>query len=447
MSHWSDNAIFYHIYPLGCCGAPFANEHGKATEVRLAGLKEWIPYLKDLGVNALFLGPLFASDTHGYDTIDYYFVDRRLGANETLADLVRTYHDHGFKIIVDGVFNHTSRHFWAFRDIVRNGQTSPYVGWYAKIDFSGRSPSGDPFSYDCWEGHYNLPRLNLENGDVVRHLFGAVKKWITEFGIDGLRLDAAYHLNHAFLRQLKTYCRSLNPDFWLMGEVIHGDYTIWANPGMLDSTTNYETYKGLYSSHNDRNFFEISYSLNRQYGNSGIYKNLMLYNFADNHDVERISSRLADVNHLTTLYALLFTIPGIPSIYYGSETGIEGVKNHDDSGLRPRLSAEKINGLARDNPLHEWIKTLIAARKSHPALQTGSYRQLYVSHLQFIFSRSRADEEIVVILNADSAESRVRCMCHGRYIELTGPHRTFFFDHPQSELTLAPYSAMLLKRV
>jgi cyclomaltodextrinase len=447
MNHWITNTIFYHIYPLGCCGAPFVNEHGKPAENRLEELIKWIPYLKDLGVNGLFLGPLFASDTHGYDTIDYFFVDRRLGTNEMLIDLVKAFHTHGFKVMIDGVFNHTSRNFRAFQDIIRNRWNSHYIDWYSGIDFSKNSPYHDSFSYDCWEGHYALPKLNLNNEEVTGHIFEATEKWILHFGIDGIRLDAAYHLPDDFLRKLKRFCYSIDNEFFIMGEVIHGNYTRWVNPTMLDAATNYEIYKGLYSSHNDHNFFEIAYSLNRQFGDSGIYRNLMLYNFADNHDVDRVASRLCNKNHLYTLYALLFTIPGIPSLYYGSEIGLEGVKNHDDSSLRPRLDIETLSGKADTSSVRDWIKKLIALRKSSPALHMGNYHQHFISHRQFVFERNHNNETVIVALNADDKECSIHCALQGRYYNMFQPEQIFFWDHTPSEINMAPFSTLMLKRL
>ena len=266
------------------------------------------------------------NQSHGYDTVNYHFLDRRLGTNDNLIEVIRFFHDYGIKIILDAVFNHTKKLF-AFKDLLQYGAQSQYKDWYSGIDFTRRSPLNDPFSYNCWNGHYTLVKLNLQNKTVQNYLFDCVKQWISDFEIDGLRLDTADCLDFNFMSGLRDVCKKANPDFWIMGEVIHGDYSRWANDNTIHSTTNYEGYKGLYSSHNDLNYFEIAYSLNRQYGTYGIYKNLFLYNFADNHDVTRVASILKEKKHLFPLYTLLYTIPGIPSIYYGSEFGIEGVKS------------------------------------------------------------------------------------------------------------------------
>ncbi|MFY0574859.1 alpha-amylase family glycosyl hydrolase [Cystobacter fuscus] len=275
-------------------------------------------------MNALYLGPVFESSSHGYDTADYSKVDRRLGTNADLSRLVAAMRAAGIRVILDGVFHHVGRDFWAFRDVQVHGERSRYRDWFSGLQFGKRSPYGDAFSYDGWSGHYNLVKLNLQNAEVRAHLFGVVEQWISEFGIEGLRLDVAEVMDVSFLRDLAAFCRRLRPDFWLLGEAIHGDYRRLGNPETLDSVTNYECYKGLYSSLNDRNYFEIAYSLQRQFGENGIYRDLLLYNFVDNHDVNRIASTLKDPAHLLPLHLMLFTIPGVPSIYYGSEWGQEG---------------------------------------------------------------------------------------------------------------------------
>ncbi len=258
MQPWFNDAVFYHIYPLGFCGAPERNDFGAAPVARLDKIYTWLDHIQGMGFDALYLGPLFESTTHGYDTADYYHVDRRLGTDDTLRGLAAELHRRGMRVVLDGVFNHTGRDFWAFRDVRQNGQASRFRDWFAGLRFDGTNHHRDPFSYDTWNGHESLVKLNLSHPEVRSHLLGAVETWIRDFGIDGLRLDAADHVDLGFLRELAGFCRSLRPDFWLMGEVVHGDYRRWANPACLDSVTNYEAYKGLYSSHNDHNYFEIA---------------------------------------------------------------------------------------------------------------------------------------------------------------------------------------------
>jgi glycosidase len=386
---------------LGFCGAPPRNDFRSPVVPRLDQLYGWIDHLLELGVDALYLGPVFESSAHGYDTADYFHVDRRLGHNDTLSQLVSVLHERGIRVILDGVFNHVGRDFWAFRDVLEYGERSAYCDWFHGLTFAGRSPYGDPFTYDGWNGHYSLVKLNLHNPAVREHLFQAVEMWINEFAIDGLRLDAADCVDMGFLKDLASFCRGLRADFWLMGEIIHGDYRQWVNADMLDSVTNYECYKGLYSSHVDKNYFEIAYSLNRQFGDRGLYRFLPLYNFADNHDVDRVTSTLSNPAHLYPLYCLLFTMPGVPSIYYGSEWGIEGRKtNGSDAPLRPHLDLSAMECTSPRPDLVQTIARLARIRRSSPALRMGDYRQLFVSHEQLAFMRWTSDERIVVLVNA-----------------------------------------------
>jgi cyclomaltodextrinase / maltogenic alpha-amylase / neopullulanase len=330
-------------------------------------------------------------------------VDRRLGDSITLAKLIAALHAHGIRVVLDGVFHHVGRDFWAFQDVLAKGEGSSYADWFSGIRFGETSPYGDRFSYDGWNGHFNLVKLNLRNPAVKQHLLDAVRMWIKEFKIDGLRLDAADCVDINFSRELRGACREIRPDFWLMGEVIHGDYRKWANADTLDSVTNYEVYKGLYSSHTDKNYFEIAYSLNRQFGAQGIYRSLPLYNFVDNHDVNRVASMLHESAHLFPLYCLLFTIPGVPSVYYGSEWGLLAERTRtSDKLLRPAIHLESMLHSAPQPHLPQTISRLAEIRKSSPALRHGDYCQLVVRSEQLAFSRRSAQEQVVVVVNASS---------------------------------------------
>jgi glycosidase len=399
---WAQDAVFYHLYPLGLCGAESRNDFRSPPNPRLDQLRGWIDHLRWLGANALYLGPVFESSAHGYDTADYYHVDRRLGTDDTLAELVAALHQGGIRVLLDGVFHHVGRDFWAFRDLRDNRERSPYRDWFSGVDFGRRSPYGDPFAYDGWQGHFDLTKLNLRHPDVRAHLLGAVRSWVERFAIDGLRLDVAESVDPAFLRELAGFCRGQRADFWLLGEAIHGDYRRLTGPGLLDSVTNYEGYKGLFSSHNDRNYFELAHSLNRQFGEGGLYRGLLLYNFADNHDVNRVASTLRNPAHLSPLYLLLFTMPGVPSVYAGSEWGIEGVRRPgDDSPLRPALPSPAAAAARGTHPeLAQAIAHFADLRNRSLALRSGSYRPLHVAHEQFAFLRQAGGEQVVVAVNS-----------------------------------------------
>ena len=312
---WAYESVFYQIYPLGFCGAPFEND-GR-LEHRIKKVNDWIPHIKKVGANAIYFSPVFESDTHGYNTRDYTKIDTRLGTNEDFAEVCANLHKEGIKVVLDGVFNHVGRGFWAFQDVLKNREQSPYVNWFARIAFDGNSNYNDGLWYEGWEGNYELVKLNLRNEDVINHIFDAIRGWVEEFDIDGLRLDVAYCLDHDFIRRLRRFCDELKPDFFLLGETLHGDYNQIMNDEMLHSVTNYECYKGLHSSFNSMNMFEINHSLLRQFGpeNWTLYKGRHLLSFVDNHDVTRVASILNNKKHLPLIYALAFGMPGIPCVY------------------------------------------------------------------------------------------------------------------------------------
>jgi glycosidase len=407
-SAWPRSAIFYHVYPLGLFGAPPRNDFSSPPARHLQDFGPWIDHLESLGVNALYLGPVFESTAHGYDTADFHTVDRRLGTRADLAALTGALHRRGMRVVLDAVLNHVGRDFWAFRDVQARGPASSYADWFDGLRFGARSPHGDAFSYQGWNGHYDLVKLNLRNPAVVQHLFDAIRDWVESFAIDGLRLDAADCLDREFLRALSQFRDTLPGDPWLMGELIHGDYRTWANHEMLDSTTNYECYKGLYSSHVDRNYFEIAYSLQRQFGPDGIYRDLALYTFCDNHDVDRVASRLRDPAHLYPLYCLLFTIPGVPSIYYGSEWGIAGRRTAtSDRALRPALALDAMRSGAPHPDLPRTIARLSRLRSGSPALREGGYRQLGVQALWLGFLRETPQQTVAVVVNGAGSATAV----------------------------------------
>lgn len=449
MNSWTKDAIFYHIYPLGFCGAPQSNNIYSQPINRIKKVEEWIPHIKSIGCNAIYLGPLFQSSTHGYDTADYYHVDSRLGSDDDFKALCENLHSNGIRIVPDGVFNHVGREFWAFRDVLEHGQASKYCSWFSNLRFDYRSPMGDNFTYDCWEGHYNLVKLNLKNPEVKQHLLGAVGYWIDNFNIDGLRLDAADCVDMYFLKELAAFCKNKKNDFWLMGEIIHGDYRRWANAETLDSVTNYECYKGLYSSHNEKNYFEIAYSLNRQFGDGGIYKNLDLYNFVDNHDVNRLASTVRNAAYLYPIHAMLFTMPGLPSIYYGSEWGILGQKqNNSDAPLRPALDLNTAANTSPNKDLSSTIALLAKIRKESNALKYGNYKQIIVKNEQFVFARITDNETIIAAFNLSENEASISFNVPGNFnclVDLLNNNEQFVRNNNMVNLNIPSCWARILK--
>jgi len=397
---WYEEAVFYHIYPLGLTGAPKQNSYGEPVH-RLNTLLPWISHIKEIGCNAIYIGPLFESVGHGYETTDYKKLDSRLGDNEDLKNFVADCHKKGIRVIFDGVFNHTGRDFFAFKELKQNRENSRYKDWYCNVNFWGNNEYNDGFCYENWGGYNLLVKLNQRNPEVRDYICDVIRFWVSEFDVDGIRLDAADVLDFEFMQALRRVANEVKPEFWLMGEVIHGDYTRWANDNTLHSVTNYHLHKALYSGHNDHNYFEIAHTVKRLNDMGG----LKLYNFSDNHDVERIYTKLNNKKHFTPVHILVYTLPGVPSIYYGSEFGIEGRKERwSDDSLRPELHLEDYKDAIKTNECTALIAKLGKIRQNVKALSYGSYRELLLTNRQYAFSRSHDGIVAVVTVNNDDSD-------------------------------------------
>lgn len=416
---WYDEAVFYHIYPLGLSGAPRENDYSAPVH-RLNTLLPWIDHIKELSFTALYIGPLFQSVGHGYETTDYKALDSRLGTNDDLAAFVKKCHEAGLKVIFDGVFNHTGRDFFAFRDIKEKREASAYRDWYCNVNFWGNNEYNDGFSYDNWGGYNLLVKLNQRNPAVRDYICDVIRFWVSEFDVDGIRLDAADVLDFDFMKALRRTADEVKPDFWLMGEVIHGDYSRWANENTLHSVTNYTLHKALYSGHNDHNYFEIAHTVQRT--NGMVPTHIKLYNFVDNHDVERIYTKLMNKAHYTPVHILLYTLPGIPSVYYGSEFGIEGRKERwSDASLRPYIDLADHASDRTENPCTALIASL---GKIHAEwkqdLVWGDFRQLALTNQQYAFARGRL---IVAVNNSDGEAWMNVEAADGAYVGLLSGRR------------------------
>lgn len=394
MAAWYDSAVFYHIYPFGLCGVPKKNE-GDYEGHHFDKLNQWTDHVKKLGCTAIYIGPLFESVGHGYETTDYKLVDRRLGTNGEFKEYVKSCHSKGIKVVVDGVFNHTGRDFFAFKDLRQNRENSRYKDWYCNVNFWGNNEYDDHFSYENWGGYNLLAKLNQKNPEVKDYIYDVIRFWVSEFDIDGIRLDAADVLDFDFMKGIRHVANEVKQDFWLMGEVIHGDYGRWANGDMLHSVTNYELHKGIYSGHNDHNYFEIAHTVQRL---NGLCGNVRLYTFVDNHDVARIYSKLNNKKHLYPVTLLLFGLPGVPSIYYGSEFGIAGEKEKfSDDSLRPCLELTDFKEAYEKNEVTRLVMMLGQIYKDYPELSQGRYQQLNLTNRQFAFGMVKDDTGTAVI--------------------------------------------------
>lgn len=432
---WAYESVFYQIYPLGFCGAPFENDGIEVS--RILKVADWIPHMKKLGINAVYFSPVFESDNHGYNTRDYRKLDCRLGTNEDFKEVCAKLHENGIRVVLDGVFNHVGRGFYQFQDVVKNRENSPYLNWF-HINLGGNSNYNDGLWYEGWEGNFDLVKLNLKNEEVIAHILESVNLWIEEFDIDGLRLDVAYCLDHDFVRRLRSFTDSKKEDFFLLGEMLHGDYKQMVNSSMLHSATNYECYKGLYSSFNSMNMFEINHSLLRQFGpeNWTLYKGEHLLSFVDNHDVTRVASILTNESHLPLIYAMCFGMPGIPCIYYGSEWGAKADKSEGDPALRACFEEPVFGELA------EFIAKLSEAKKNSEALNYGEFRSVVLTNKQCIFERKSEKERVLVAINADSESytAHFDAGC-GMAVDLISGEKFDFGGGSE----LPPYSAYFLK--
>ncbi len=481
---WAYETTFYQIYPLGFCGAPRENaapvaedELAQAADVEpnpdapIMKIAQWADCLQKLGVGAVLINPPLESDSHGYDTrslhgtslflckgahfkAEYLSAALAQGAAAYVAEkpypvdapqlLVS---DIRYAMVVLGqLFYHVGRGFWAFRDVQERKWDSPYKDWF-HISFDGDSCYGDGFWYEGWEGHFELVKLNLQNPAVVDYLLESVRRWADVFGVDGLRLDVAYMLDRDFMRRLHSFTRELKPGFVLIGETLHGDYNQIVNDEMLDSCTNYECYKGLYSSFNSVNMFEIAHSLHRQFGGDPwcIYRGKHLLSFVDNHDVPRLASILTDKSCLRPAYGMLFGMPGIPCVYYGSEWGIAGEKGGPDGdwALRPALNEPA------PNELTAFITQLAHLRSADDAaaraLNYGAYRNVVIQNKQLLFERACDGATVLVAVNAVGEPYTFGAgELNGSFVDLLAD------DAPTVELTgtleLAPYEVRYLLR-
>lgn len=389
------NQIVYQIYPLGFTGAP--KENDGILSHRILKVKDWIPHLKKLGITAVYFGPIFESDRHGYDTRDYTKVDCRLGTNEDFKEIAEELHKNNISVILDGVFNHVGRGFFAFQDVLEKKWNSSYKDWF-HINFDDTNQP-DGFWYEGWEGHQELVKLNLWNEDVRNYLFSCIDMWRKEFHIDGIRLDVAYMLDHNFLEALRNHVNQYEEGFFLLGEMIGGDYNVLFQHG-CSSVTNYECRKGIFSSFNSKNLFEIGYSLNRQFGKDPwcLYTGKHLVSFVDNHDVDRFASVIEDPRDIPLGYDLMYAMPGIPCVYYGSEWGAEGKRtNNSDDDLRACFS-EPIQ-----NALTDHLSALSKIRIAHRAFTDGDYQQIEIQNEQFSFCRRWNDDVIYFAINISEA--------------------------------------------
>jgi cyclomaltodextrinase len=421
MSDWIRHAVWWQVYPLGATGAEReALPPGAAAVPRLAELQAWLPHLISLGCNGLALGPVFESATHGYDTIDHLSVDRRLGTEQDLQELVEACHTAGVRVLLDGVFNHVGRDFPRFREVLDHGPGAPAASWF-HIDPSASGPDG--FGYRDFEGHSALVALDHGNPEVAEHVARVMTYWCDR-GVDAWRLDAAYAVPPAFWRDVLPRVRDRHPDVWVVGEVLHGDYAGYVAASGVDAVTQYELWKAVWSSLNDRNLFELAHALRRH---GEMVRSFVPQTFVGNHDVTRLASRLADPRHLPLALALLFALPGVPTVYYGDEFGLHGVKEDragGDDAVRPRLPAGTAPPDAGAAALADLHRLLIGVRRRHPWLVDAVVEEPDVLSNELLAVRLTSGEQaLAVVLNVGDSPAHARLPMPGAVVAGEGAVR------------------------
>jgi glycosidase len=395
----SSATVWWHVYPLGFLGAErTAAEVGGEIHHRLGALEPWLDYAADLGCTGLALGPIFASQTHGYDTTDHCRIDPRLGDERDFDALIEAARRRGLRVLLDGVFNHVGRGFQPFADALRDGPGSVAARW-----FRWRGSQAEVF-----EGHPGLVKLNHDEPAVAQHVAHVMGLWLGR-GAAGWRLDAAYVVAPAFWRRVLPGVRGAYPQAWFVGEVIHGDNVRYVADSGLDAVTQYELWKAIWSSLNDRNFFELAAALRRH---EGFLRHLVPMTFVGNHDVTRIASQLRDERHMAHALAVLLTVGGSPSIYAGDEQAFRGVKEQragGDDAIRPKFP-ETPGGLAPYGwPVHDLHRELIGLRRARPWLTDGRTEVRVLTNTGLVYRTSaRRDPELSIDVALNVADAALR---------------------------------------
>jgi cyclomaltodextrinase len=396
---WVEHALWWHVYPMGFLGAePERLPAGEPPRHRLRRMERWLDYLLELGASGLLLGPLFESSTHGYDTVDHLAVDRRLGDVEDLDSLIAAAHERGIRVLLDGVFNHVGRDFAQFQEALRDGPGSPAAQWF-HLFWQG---DGEP-AYDHFEGHRSLVTLNHESSAVVDHVVHVMDHWLAR-GVDGWRLDAAYAVPPSFWATVLPRVRERHPEAYVVGEVLHGDYADYVRSSGLDAVTQYELWKSVWSSLNDRNFHELAWNLSRH---DALLDTFVPLTFVGNHDVTRIASRLDDPTHVAHALAVLLTVAGTPCVYYGDEQGFRGVKQErvgGDDEIRPAFPEDPDELSPLGQSVLDLHRRLIAVRRRHPWLHRARTTVTHVTNEHVVLT-SRVDDDVVTTALSVSDEA------------------------------------------
>jgi cyclomaltodextrinase / maltogenic alpha-amylase / neopullulanase len=444
---WVKHAIWWQVYPLGFTSAEDASEPAGPVMHRLGQLTTWLDYAVDLGASGLALGPVFTSQTHGYDTTDHYRIDPRLGDERDFAGLVEAAHARGLRVLLDGVFNHVGREFPAFRRVLEQGPAAPEASWFRLTWPPGWQPGLEP-EYASFEGHDALVALNHDEPAVASYVAGVMNHWL-DAGADGWRLDAAYAVPAAFWAGVASRVRAVHPGAYLVGEVIHGDYPGFVVASGLDSVTQYELWKAIWSALNDRNLFELGHALGRH---NSFLETFVPLTFVGNHDVTRLASRLEDDRHLAHALAVLLTVGGTPAIYYGDEQAFRGIKEEragGDDEIRPGFPGDPEELAPTGWPVYRLHQDLIGLRRRHPWLHRAQTTMLHLANEQMIYrvaaggaAGDPGEQSLVVVLSL--ADQEVRADVPGARENLAGPGTLAGAGGPDAQVILPPHGWAVL---
>ena len=381
---WVQHALWWHVYPLGFTGADTTGAD-RTPAPRLDQLIRWLDHAVELGLNGLALGPVFVSGSHGYDTVDHHHVDLRLGGDEAFQRLVAAARERGLRIMLDGVFNHVGSDFV--------GLDGARAGWLRR-DRQGRVAT--------FEGHAGLLALDHGNPEVAEYVAAVMTHWL-EIGADAWRLDAAYAVPANFWPGVLDRVRQVHPDAYVLGEMLHGDYAEYVRRSGLDSVTQYELWKAIWSSISDANFFELDWTLRRH---NELLDSFVPYTFIGNHDVTRIATAIADPRHHTHAAALLLCLGGTPAVYYGDELGLTGRKEDrvgGDDAVRPAFPPQPGTLPDAQAEMYRVHQQLIAVRRRHPWLHTARSETVALSNETLVLRIAGADAAITLALSLADA--------------------------------------------
>ena len=394
---WVKHTIWWQVYPLGFTGAwPERDDGGDGH--RLRRLEAWLDYAVELGASGLALGPVFASETHGYDTVDHFRIDPRLGDEADFDALLAAAHDRGLRVLLDGVFNHVGRGHPAFRAALEQGPEAPTAKLF-RLTWPGPS-------YDTFEGHDSLVALHHGEPAVADLVVEVMNHWLDR-GADGWRLDAAYAVPAEFWAGVLARVRERHPGAWFAGEVIHGDYVAFVTSSTVSTVTQYELWKAVWSSLNERNFYELDHALGRH---NALLDTFVPLTFLGNHDVTRLASKLDDQRHVAVALALLMTVGGTPTVYAGDEQGYTGVKEDRENGddaVRPPFPDKPAGLMPYGWPTYHLHRELIGLRRRHPWLHTARTRAVHLSNEAYAYEASDGDSRLLVCLNAGDAAAEI----------------------------------------